>query len=723
VKTAAALAFFSLFVLPSLAEEVPPRAEVREVTDTYFGTTVADPYRWMEDKGPELDSWLKAQAAYARARLEALPERAALLKRVEDLGEASVEVFAARRARKALFYYKLAPGQNERQLYMRASATAPERLLVDPAKLAHVANADGVHYSIMSYNVSDDGRYLSYTVAPGSSELGEIRVLEIATRRDLGERIDRVRGWAGSWMPDNRSFAYRRERQPEPGEPAADARKRSRTFLHVLGTNAAEDKPIFGYGVDPKIEVAPALFPLVWTLPGSRWAIGELATGVTPNSAYFIAPVASLKDPVVPWRRVSDFADEVDWIYPQGDELYVLTFKGAPRSRIVVTSAKAPDLATAKEVLPESRAVIKRMQNARDALYVLLLDGGLSKLVRVDHKTRAVREIPLPYQGTIFDRSSDEREPGLLIGMTSWVKPPAYFMVDARGAVRELPIQPAFPLDVSGYESREVMVPSHDGTPVPLSIVHRRGLARDGANPTLLLGYGAYGFTSDPRFSAPSLAWLERGGVLAFAHVRGGGAFGREWHLAGQKLTKPNTWKDFIACAEYLVREKYASPATLAGTGRSAGGILMGNALAERPELFAAAVINVGVTNMLRFEHTANGPANIPEFGSTTTEEGFKGLFAMDAYTKVRDQAAYPAVLLTHGINDPRVEPWQSAKYAARLQAASSSGRPVWLRVEYDAGHGFGSTKRQRNEELADTYAFLFAQLKPATAAEARKAQ
>jgi prolyl oligopeptidase len=719
VKTAAALALLSLFVLPALADEAPPRAEVREVTDTYYGTTVADPYRWMEDKGPEFGSWLKAQAAYARAKLDAFPERAALLKRIDELSESVAEVSVARREGKAVFYYKLAPGQNERQLYMRASLTAPERLLVDPASL----DKEGVHYSVMSYSVSDDGRYLSYTVAPGGSELGEIRVMEIATGRDLGERIDRVRGWAGSWLPDNRSFAYRRERRREPGEPAAEERKRSRNFLHVLGTNPDEDKPLLGYAVDPAIEVAPALFPFVWPISGSRWAIGELSTGVSPNSAYYIAPVSSLKDPVVPWRRVAGFEDEVRWIYPIGDELYVLTFKGAPRSRIVLTSAKEPDLATAKEVLPQGRAVIQRLQHARDGLYVTLLDGGLSRLLRIDPKTKLVSEIRLPYEGTIFDRNSDWREPGLLIGMTSWVKPPAYFLVDAKGTAREVPIQPRFPLDVSGYESREVTVPSYDGTLIPLSIVHKRGLARDGVNPTLLMGYGAYGFTTDPRFSAPSLAWLERGGMLAFAHVRGGGAFGREWHLAGQKLTKPNTWKDFIACAEYLIREKYANQATIAGTGRSAGGILMGNALAERPELFAAAVINVGVMNMLRFEHTTNGPANIPEFGSVTSEDGFRGLLAMDAYTKVKDGTPYPAVLLTHGINDPRVEPWQSAKYAARLQAASSSGRPIWLRVEYDAGHGFGSTKRQRNEELADTYAFLFAQLKPAAAADARKAQ
>ncbi len=229
---------------------------------------------------------------------------------------------------------------------------------------------------------------------------------------------------------------------------------------------------------------------------------------------------------------------------------------------------------------------------------------------------------------------------------------------------------------------------------VPLSIVYRRGIKRDGNNPTLLLGYGAYGFPIRPAFDARSLAWLERGGILAFAHVRGGGEFGREWHTAGQKSTKPNTWKDFIACAEYLVAEKYTSPQRLAGQGRSAGGILIGNAIVERPELFAAAVMNVGVMNPLRAETTPNGPPNIPEFGSVTTEEGVKALLAMDAYTRVRDGTRYPAVLLTHGINDPRVE-------------------PVWLRVDYDAGHSIGASKRQRIEEQADTFAFLFDQLVP----------
>ena len=265
---------------------------------------------------------------------------------------------------------------------------------------------------------------------------------------------------------------------------------------------------------------------------------------------------------------------------------------------------------------------------------------------------------------------------------------------------------------MSGVEAETVRVKSYDGALVPLVILHKRGLRRDGTNPTLLNGYGAYGYeNTSPYYYPPGLAWLERGGVLAFAGVRGGGEYGEEWHLAGKGATKPNTWKDFIACAEYLVKEKYTSPSHLAGEGGSAGGILIGNSIVERPSLFGAAIDAVGLNNTLRAETTSNGVPNIPEFGSTTTAEGFKALLAMDAYSKVKKGEKYPAVMLTTGINDPRVEPWMSAKMAARLQAASASGKPVLLRVDYDAGHGIGSTKQQRNEQLADIYAFLFQQL------------
>ena len=256
--------------------------------------------------------------------------------------------------------------------------------------------------------------------------------------------------------------------------------------------------------------------------------------------------------------------------------------------------------------------------------------------------------------------------------------------------------------------SEEVKVASYDGTMVPLSIIHRRDMKLDGSNPTLMDGYGAYGMTIDPFFEPRRIAWLERGGVFAEAHVRGGGEYGEDWHKWGQKLTKPNTWRDFIACAQYLIDHKYTSPAKLAGEGTSAGGITIGRAFTERPDLFAAALDRVGVSNAVRQEFSPNGPPNIPEFGSVQTQEGFEDLYAMDAYLHVRDGVKYPAVLDTTGWNDPRVASWEPGKMAARLQAASASGKPVLLRVEYAAGHGMGSTKSQLEEEMADSWSFLF---------------
>lgn len=247
-----------------------------------------------------------------------------------------------------------------------------------------------------------------------------------------------------------------------------------------------------------------------------------------------------------------------------------------------------------------------------------------------------------------------------------------------------------------------------------MTILSRRDLERDGSNPTLLSGYGSYGISNlSPGFDPALLAWLERGGVYAIAGVRGGGEYGKDWHLAGKDGNKPNTWKDFIACGEYLVSAGYTSPSHLAGEGTSAGGIMIGNAIAERPDLFGAAVINVGVADAMRFESTANGATNIPEFGSVKTQEGFEALSAMDAYRRIEDGVKYPAVLLTHGINDSRVDVWASAKMAARLQAASASGKPVLLRIDYDAGHGLGSSVGQHVAQQADTYAFLWSQLAP----------
>ena len=710
------LLFLVLFSASSLsstsvwAQSGPPKAPVHEVTDTYFGQPIVDPYRWMEDsKNAEMVEWMKAQSDYSRAFLDRLPLRADLLKRLNELSGAGVRVNGIQRAGNLYFYYRRAPDENDRRLYVREGLTGDERLLIDPDKLS----SDGKRYSINAYNPSFDGKYVSYVISVGGSENGEMRVLETATGKDMGERIDRARFGAGAWLPDGKTFLYNRLQKLPEGAPATDLYQKSRVYLHVLGTSPDNDTAVFGYEVNPNIKMETTPLPFAAAPLGSKYVFATVNSGVSPNSEFYVAPISALSQSPIPWRKIASLDDEVANFDVHGDDIYLLSYKNTPRYKVTRISMADPTVSKATTVFPASEAVVQFFGTAKDAIYVQTLDGGMGRLWRVDYKGGPPQPIKMPYDGTAFIGWTDQETEGLLFGLGTWNKPLAYLAYNPKTqSSTDTKLVPPIPVDMSAIEFVNVRAKAADGTMIPMAILYKRGLKRDGTNPTLLDGYGAYGITNTEPFFNPSfLAWLERGGVLAFAGVRGGGEYGEEWHLAGKLGTKANTWRDFIVCAEYLIKEKYTSPGRLAGEGTSAGGILISNAVAERPDLFGAALIRVGVNNTLRAELTSNGVPNIPEFGSFKTEEGFKALLAMDGYSKVKDGQKYPAIMLTTGINDPRVEPWMSAKMAARLQAATASGKPVLLRVDYDAGHGIGSTKKQRDEELADSYAFLFQQL------------
>jgi len=362
--------------------------------------------------------------------------------------------------------------------------------------------------------------------------------------------------------------------------------------------------------------------------------------------------------------------------------------------------------------VPASEVVVTGISAAGDALYVQDLDGGIGRLRRLPYGNGSIQPVNLPFYGAIQSLVTNPTQAGAWMELVSWTKSPLWYSLDAKtDKLTDTALVAPSPVDYSQYESEEVKAKSADGTMVPLSIIHKRGLALDGSHPAWLAGYGAYGINYDPYFDPTMPVFLEHGGVFAVAHVRGGGEYGEDWHQAGQKLTKQHTIDDFIAGGEYLIEHKYTSASHLAGEGTSAGGITIGGAITQRPDLFGAALIRVGDSDSLRSETMASGPANIPEFGTVTEPDGFKALFAMDAYQHIKPNTPYPAVLLTTGANDPRVAPWQAAKMTARLQASTSSGKPILLRVEYDAGHGIGSTKSQRDIEFADDLAFLFWQL------------
>lgn len=689
----------------------PPVAAIKPVTDEYFGVRVTDPYRNMEDlKDPEVQAWFKRQNDYTRSVIGKIPGRDALLARIKQLDEgAPALVYTVRQMPDGrVFYTKRLASEEVAKLYVRNGWTGKETLLFDPTKFQ---TPGGPHYSISYMAPSWDGHYIAVGVSQGGSEDAVLRVVDTATGRETGDAIDRT--WQGypSWLKDGRSFVYSRLQKLGPESKPTDRELYSRTYLHVLGRDPDKDPMVFGSGL-PQISIEPADLPSINTYPASEYAFGVVSHGVMNEVTLYFAPLSSLITAAntahIPWKKICDIKDDVTGFDVHGNDLYLLSHKDASRYKIVHTSLLHPDISGADTVLPASEAVVHGFAVAADALYVHEMDGGVGRLVRLPYGSGKSELVPMPFYGSLYINPADQRLPGISMWLSSWTNAWALYAYDPRTRkLSDTRMQPAGPFDhPADVESVEVKVKSFDGTLVPLSIVRKKGIALDGSHPAMLIGYGAYGISIDPAFDPPILAWLEQDGIYAIAHVRGGGEYGEDWHLAGELATKPNTWKDFIACAQYLIDQKYTSSSRLAIQGGSAGGITIGRSITERPDLFAVAIDEVPFSDALRAEFTPNGPPNIPEFGTVKTEDGFKALSEMSAYGHVKDGVAYPAVLVTTGFNDPRVASWQAGKMAARLQAATSSRKPVLLRVDYDAGHGIDSTKSQNEALAADEWSF-----------------
>ena len=694
----------------------PPVARKEVVTETFYGTIVADPYRWMEDwRGEELRTWARAQAAYSRAYFDALPEREALLKRITELTSTSASFLSFRVANGRYFYMRRNEDENMFKLVVRMGLDAPETVLFDPNKLAGEAQT-----SIDWYFPSGDGAYVAYGISQGGSEKSELHVLEVESGRVLDLVIPRtylISSYAGTfnWLDDNRSFVYIRFPELPEGTPEAEELNGGKMYLHRLGSDPASDPVVFAQGSSqgvPTPEQVYQDYPFLIVAPHSDWVAGIIQHGDQREITLYVAPRNQLGEPQCQWTQIADVEDGVEEVKLHGDTLYLRTHKDAPRYKVLALSLSQPDLAHATTLVPTSNVVIEALKIVGDSLFTLDLDGGVSRMRRVKLGGGTPEALTLPLDGTLLEWAGQTDGTELLVRLTSWTVSPRLYRYDLNSnSFQAMDWIPPSPVDFSEIEVHEVQAPAHDGTLIPLSIIHKKGLQLDGNNPTILMGYGSYGIVMRSMFAPARMAWYERGGVYAIAHIRGGGEYGKEWHLAGQKLKKYNTIDDFIACAEYLIAQRYTRPERLAGTGGSAGGIPTGGSLVKRPDLWAVMSMHVAVTDTMRMEFTSNGPSNIPEFGTVTTEEGFKGLYITNSYLRVQDGVNYPAVLLTTGMNDPRVVAWQATKMAARLQAATASDKPVLLRVEEQAGHGMGSTKQQVNEEFADELAFMLEQM------------
>ncbi|MEO7744022.1 MAG: prolyl oligopeptidase family serine peptidase [Usitatibacter sp.] len=669
-----------------------------------------DPYRYLEDStDPRTQEFFREQAASARATLDSIPGRSEMLERVRTLSEGATTVNGVVIAASRVFYLKRAPSRQSAVLCVREGVAGVEQVLVDPARLAQGTR----HASIDWFVPAPDGRHVAYGISTGGSEDSTLRVIAVEGAQVLPLEIDRARYNARlAWHPDSRSFYY--ARIPE-GNTGARRDANVRLYRHVLGRDTARDEIVFAPGVGGARDVPEFVRPWLHLPLESRFAYAVAREGVRRELAVHVALQRDLAAGKPRWHKLAGYADQVLAIEGWRDDLYLLSRRGAPRLRLLRVNGGAPDLGTARVAVPQGESVIEEFGIARDAIYLRTMVGGVDRLERLGLGflgAKAAEFVRIPFDNAISQLVTHPRLPGALLRMQGWIEPPVVVQVEAgSGNIRKTTIQPPAAVDFAEMDEVRLYAPGHDGTKIPVTLVYRKSTRLDKQNPTLVTVYGSYGRSLAPRFDPATLAWLERGGILAMAHVRGGGEYGHEWHDAGRRGTKLNTILDALSVCEFLVAYGFTQPARLAIQGTGAGGIAAGGALVRRPVLFAAVVARVPLMDLLRFELSPGGPANLPEFGSAATAEGLEALRIMSSYHHVKDGTAYPAVLLTAGMNDARVAAWQPGKMAARLQAAMQGGKPALLRVDFDGGHGPGATRAQRAEELADIYSFLLWQL------------
>ena len=683
-------------------------APTSNVVDIVCGQRIADPYRPLENLGdPRVQQWFRQESDRARSALDAIPGRTGLIEKMVDFDRRrSAKVFnLSITDNDRYFYLKQTPADETGRLFFRKGYKGAERELFNPATFS---DGTGATFVISSVTPNIDGSKLVLTVSPNGSENSILLVMDVGSGNIYPERIDRCWFASPSWLPDGKSFLYNRL---NPGSLHDKEREKdSRIFLHRAGTDPSNDIEVFSRTATPGLGIKPEEIPAVHYDHKSGYLFA-FTESVDPRLNAWYAPYQPVTGPAIPWKRLFKPEDEVYDFTATKSELYLFTPKDAPRYRLLKTSLTAPDIEHTETVIPEpSNATLSGFSvTSKGLFYTLSFNGVREELYRKNTAPGSDEKIALPSDaGTISLGAKGFDKPDLWTTIGGWAHDFHRYRYDAdsKAFIDETLSSPAEYPEYRELAVEEVTVPSHDGVMVPLSLIHAKGMPKDGRNPVLIYGYGAYGNSITPFFAPSLLLWTAKGGVFAVAHVRGGGELGDAWHKAGMKGTKPNTWKDLIACAEYLVREGYTTPQHIAINAASAGGILVGRAMTERPHLFAAAMPQVGLLNALRGEETPNGPANVPEFGSVKNPKECGALIEMDAYLHLKKGVSYPAALVTAGMNDPRVIAWEPAKFAARLQATTASDRPVLFFTDFEAGHGIGDRKTKQFESLADILSF-----------------
>lgn len=686
-----------------------PDTPKRPVTDEYHGIAVTDDYRWLENwENRETKQWSAAQNAHAREYLDHLPARAAIKERIRHLISASSDRYYDLQFRAGtLFAMKFQPSKQQPMLVALRSADDPgsSKIIFDP----NSASSKG-SLAVDFYTPSLDGKYVAVALSENGSEDATGHVFEAATGRELPDEIPRVNfataGGSIAWKDDG--FFY--TRYPQGNErPAEDANFYQQVYFHKLGTDAKQDTYVIGKDFPRIAEIH------LRTSEDGRWVVASVANGDGGEFAHYVM------DSSGHWSQVTHFEDAIVSAKVGSDGgLYLLSRKNAPRGQILRVPLAQLDLSQARIVVPQSsgsgtdesaRASIESFEPNGGRLYVVDIMGGPSRMRVFDNQGQALATVtpPISAMGAAVSIPGGD----VLLRVSTFVEPSAWWRFDARQnkLVRTALTQSSAAKFDDAEVVREFAV-SKDGTRVPLNIIRRKGTKLDGTNPTLLYGYGGYSISEKPSFlGAFARTWLDQGGIYVDANLRGGAEYGEEWHKAGNLTHKQNVFDDFLACAQYLVDHKYTSPNRLAILGGSNGGLLMGAALTQRPDLFRAVVSFVGIYDMLRVELDPNGAFNVTEYGTVKDPAQFEALYGYSPYHHVKDGTAYPAILFLTGENDHRVNPMQSRKMTARLQAASSSGRAILLRTSSSAGHGIGTALDEEIEQDADVFSFLFDQL------------
>jgi prolyl oligopeptidase len=688
----------------AFAQYLYPPTKTVDSSDTYFGVTYKDPYRLLEYmKESQTETWFKEQATYTDSVLNKLNGRDELIaewKQVDKQFPIFYSDLTYENGR--LFYRKTMTGESFAKLYYRDGMNGKEELLFDPTTYI-----PGKTLSLESFRPSHDGKKIGFVYSEKGAEIGTLKVMIVDTKQFLMDSISPLIG-ISSWTFDNSAFLYTSIKSGDSKDPTS--RLNSKVKLHILGNEVSGDADFFSSTSYPGLNIDPKMFPFVFLDEDSKdYIIAGLGSTQREFTRYY-APAGQLNSKNISWKSLCKPSDKLVNLEYINDDIYAISHNNAPNYKVIATSMAHPDWANAVTIAPEKPDwIIKDFIHTKDYLLIVYSDGINCHLSKYNFKTKITSEVKLPYLGSIGIYCVNTRTNNFRLYINSRIKPYTEYNCDAETDL----FSPSnfnrpfvYPAAYSDLQVEELEVKGHDGAMIPLTIIYKKGIRKNGSNICLLEGYGAYGSSLNSHFDYFKNSLAARDVVIAIAHVRGGGEKGEAWHMAGFKTTKPNTWKDFISCAEYLIAKGYTSSQKLAGIGISAGGILISRALTERPDLFAAAICDVGAANAMRSEFTANGPANIPEFGTIKDSTECKALYEMDGMQHVIKGTKYPAVICVGGWNDARVPAWEPGKFAAALQNASTSGKPVLMKVNYDSGH-FTEDRNLTLTNFAGQYTFL----------------